>query len=114
MGKRRVPNPAGREGVVKWREVRKGGSVVNEEPSSEGPGYVVLRCRTCKEDIARTAYAPYNWCHLSDEIKISPTSKITKNYDHEAVPDVIDIGGPSEVPPAPVEPPKQRRSNPFY
>jgi hypothetical protein len=79
-----------------------------------GPGYVVLRCKTCKNDIARAAYAPFAWVHLNDEIKISAVAKITKNWDHEAEPDVIDVGVPTEEPKSPPIERRQTRSNPFY
>lgn len=80
----------------------------------DGPGYVVLRCRTCRADIARSAVPPHQWVHLDDEIIVTSLSKITKTYDHEAEPDVIDVGAPSAAPPAPPKPARQRGSNPFY
>jgi len=89
------------------------------DPQFVGPGHVVLRCKHCQKDVARTSYPPYKWVHMDDEVIVSSGGlKITKNWDHEAEPDVIDVGTPPQSESVPQRPTVQQRSrrspHPFY
>lgn len=83
-----------------------------DSPNNEGPGYVVLHCKSCGKDIARSSYSPFSWAHLDDEVIVSAGKlHITKSWDHEPIPDVIDVG---EAPSQTTRTPSKRSPHPFY
>lgn len=78
----------------------------------DGTGGVVLRCKICQHDIVRAAYSPFSWVHTDDEVTVigNVVMEATK-YNHNASPDVIDVGETAQQ--APKNPPK-RSPHPFY
>ena len=50
----------------------------------------VLLCKVCYRNCRRADYPPHKWAHLDETVKIA-TLGIESNYDHEAVPDYIDV-----------------------
>jgi hypothetical protein len=68
--------------------------------SSEPAERIILLCKKCGENIARTDLPSRQWVHVDDELTIAPSGHRSaglplfvnqSQYDHDAEPDCIDI-----------------------
>lgn len=66
----------------------------------EPPGDVTVSCRECGDDVTRSRFPPYEWCHTEDEFHISSTGLVSEatKKKHKAVPDFIDVAEVGEIP----------------
>lgn len=62
---------------------------------------VVLICATCGEPCQRAVTPPHEWTHTDDYFYLNDVTRV--DYNHQAIPDVIDVGRNNTHPTKPEE-----------